>query len=352
MDDPFALLFHDTRRRGKDTKAFFLACLLGVKSSPDAAQAFARFKIKSVEVKKRSATPEHEFILITASDVGDLKDRVDRVFVLERTVDPAKDKDKPDVDQFVAHEGSKSILDSVFQTVSSIPPTIAVAGDAVVAGPALSGLSAAAVASAAAPLSLASTLLPSSDLPQSDSITEPFAHSISDHSTLSIVQCFRYLYELAASRHASKSLDKPPKDAPADDVWLVGVKAESPEYTTARRARSFEALNLNLFHIALLAQVVHTEYPLYSFFKNNCYWFTNIIYLSARVVDKTLEYRFDHPEDPDDTRDVDDHFFLPYMPDVAGHWIGFKICEVQKIVVNHIVRLFLRQLAEYEAMVI
>src|SRR5882762_7687470 len=87
MDDPFALLFHHTRRRGKDTKAFFLACLLGVKSSPDPAQAFARFKIKRVEVKKKSAAPEHEFILITTRDV---EDRQDRVLILERTVDPAK----------------------------------------------------------------------------------------------------------------------------------------------------------------------------------------------------------------------------------------------------------------------
>jgi hypothetical protein len=49
-----------------------------------------------------------------------------------------------------------------------------------------------------------------------------------------------------------------------------------------------------------------------------------------------------------------DKFFLQnpeYLPPVAGHWIGFTICDVKAIVVNHIIRLFLHRLKDYEAKV-
>lgn len=95
--------------------------------------------------------------------------------------------------------------------------------------------------------------------------------------------------------------------------------------------------------MALLAHVVHTEYPIYSLFKNNCYWFSNIIYLAARTIDVTLGTRPDLPDDPEALKDITDMFFMPfylYMPNVADRWMGFKICEVQEMVLKHIVRLF------------
>lgn len=343
-----------------DTDAFIYVCWSGVTSSPDPALAlerFKRFKVKNVNLKKKKVAPEHEFVLITMRDV---EDRLDRHFILERTADLEADKAQDDsekktiIEEFLGHQDCKKVLDAVLHTLLVIPPAIAIAGAAVVAAPALS---APAMASAVVPLTVASALLlnssqvSSSDLPLTYPIMEPSTNSIIDHATLSVAQFFDFLSGHAVSHRISKSLNKPPIDTRADDRWLAGVNIQTSQYGTAQGARSFEAHNLNLFHMALLAHVVHSEYPLYSLFKKNCYWFSNLIYLSAREIDKVLGSRPDLPEDPEDSKDITDSFFLPFylwMPRVAGCWMGFKICEVQKIVVDRIARLFLKKLEEHE----
>lgn len=180
-------------------------------------------------------------------------------------------------------------------------------------------------------------------------------NSVVDKATLSVAQFFHCLSELAVLHHASKSLNKPPKDAHADDHWLAGAKVKTAEYSTGQGAWSFKAVNLTLFHMALLAHVVHTEYPLYSLFKNNCYWFSNVMYLATKFIDKALGPNFDHSDHSgypeEDSKGITDDFFLPfylYLPQVAGRWMGFKICEVQEIVVERIVRLFHEQLEMHE----
>lgn len=110
--------------------------------------------------------------------------------------------------------------------------------------------------------------------------------------------------------HNSRNLStKPLKNAQVDDRWLAGVGVKTLNYRTAQGARSFKAFNLNLFHMALLANVAHSEYPLYSLFKNKCYWFSNIIYLAARIIDRILASRPDLPYDPEDPRKIKDDFF-------------------------------------------
>jgi hypothetical protein len=51
-------------------------------------------------------------------------------------------------------------------------------------------------------------------------------NSVVDKATLSVAQFFHSLSELAVLRHASKSLNKPPKDAHADDHWLAGPRSK------------------------------------------------------------------------------------------------------------------------------
>ena len=349
---PFAFLLSPTLTM--ETDAFLLLYWSGLTSSPDYAQASARFKVAAVNVKTKTVTaaPELESVIFTVRDV---QERRDRLFRVERTaVDEASDDLEKKSEEFFGHQDCKKVLVAVSRALQAVPPTIEVAGAAVVAGPAVSGLSAPALASAVVPPSVASTLLPpssqdrvSSYLPGSHPNTEFSTNSIVDHATLKLTQIFDFLSEFADSRMASESL--PRKNAPADDRWLAGAKLQTQEYGTER---SFEAYHLNLFHMALLADLVHKEYPLYFLFKNNRYWFLSIIYLAARVIDQTLGSRPDIPEDPEDSKDIVDMFFLPihlYMPYVAGRWMGFKIREVQGIVVKRIVRLFLRRLAEYEA---
>ena len=117
-------------------------------------------------------------------------------------------------------------------------------------------------------------------------------------------------------------------------------------------ARSYKFNNLNLFHMALLAHVVHSEHPLYSLFEKNCYWFSNLIFLAAKSIDKILGSRPGPREIPDEKpEEIEDKFFLPfylYMPQVAGRWMGFKVSEVQEIVLNCVIRLFFTELGKYE----
>lgn len=354
--NPFKLLLLPTL--SMETELFLFVCWSGVKSSPDSVLALTRFKVKTISVKKKTQPPFHEFLLM---DVRDRLDSTDKLFILERNVDLDADEELKTnvVDEFLLHEDCKKVLNAIFRALLTIPTTVLVGAAAVAAGPALSGLSVPAVASAIIPLSVATSFLPSfshtpevdSYLPRTNPVMGSSQNSIVDRTTLTAADFFHRLSEFSVSRRMSKSLNKPPKDSRADDRWLSGVRVETPEFGTAQGAQSFEAFNLNLFHMALLAHVVHTEYPLYSLFKRNCYWFSMTFYLAAQTIDKSLGSRPDLPDRPEEGTD---NFFLPfslYMPEVAGRWMGFKICEVQKMMVDHIVRLFLKKLGEHEKMV-
>lgn len=313
------------------------------------AKELSTLKVKNVNIKKTVSAPEHEFILTT---VRDSKDDKERLLILERTVniDAEKSQDGNSIiEDFLGHESCTKVLTAVSNALLAVPPPLLVGCVAGVAGPGLSG-----IAAAAALLSPSLQVNPSY-LPEADPIPEMSTNSFFDQATLNFAGFFNSLSDFAVSRRMSNSLNKPPKNTPADDRWLGEDKVQTFEYGTVRGAKSFEAYNLTLFHMALLAHVVHQEYPIYSLFKNNCYWFSSIIYHAARVIDHALGTRPGVLEDPDESRDVNDLFFLPfsqYLPHIAGCWMGFKICDVQGIVVNRIVVLFLKQLKEYEEEVI
>jgi len=111
--------------------------------------------------------------------------------------------------------------------------------------------------------------------------------------------------------------------------------------------------------MALLAKVVHSQYSIYSLFKRNCYWFALLIYLAAKNIDQILGSGEIHedPGESDDSEMIDDSemtddFFVPfylYASNLAGRWMGFKVCDVKDVVLGRIVRLFLKQLEEHEA---
>lgn len=65
------------------------------------------------------------------------------------------------------------------------------------------------------------------------------------------------------------------------------------DYTRGQNVRRFRPTNLNLFQLALLAYVVHKEYPLYSPFKNQPYWYSNIIF-DAVILIFAGQVEFDH----------------------------------------------------------
>lgn len=336
--NPLNLLLSSTL--SLETGAFLYVYWSGVTDTPatlaslsGAERALSRFPVKTLRVnKKKTVSPEHdsEFLLI---EVNDLQELQDRKFILECTGDTvnldAQNLDKlkdSTVDDFFKHPDCKKLLDAISRAFQAIPSTALVASAAVVAGPVISD-------------------------------------SIVDHTSLpvSIVQFLEFMSNFAVSQRASDSLNEPtpPKDARANDRWLGGARAKKQEYRTAREVRTFRPKNLTLFHLALLAHVVHSEFPLYSLFRNQCYWFSNIIYDAAKILDEKISPGLESLDLPQaavstETSTLMDEFFMPfylYMPNAAGRWLGFKISEVEEVVRSRVVRKFHEQLQKHMAKV-
>ena len=324
-----------------ETDEFHYLCEKGVTSSSDFAKAETRFMIKSLSVLKR--TSQREFVLIAVRDGEDDKDRS---FILESTVEEGQNgRDESLIEAFFDHEDSMKVLQAVVQTSLDLPSNIPAAGAAVVAGPA--ALSASALGSASVPFTSTFPLpFPEIDEPSSDSLST----KMFDNMTLNLTQILDFFSERCTSRKTV--VEKLAKDAFADDRWLAGDRIGSQEYWKAQGARSFEPKHLTLLHMSILALVVHREYPIYSLFKNNDYWFSNIVYICAKIIDFTIACTPNSDfEDLEDTRDLIAMFYMPfhlYMPTMAGCWMRFKICEVQKIVVRRVVKLFFEELQKHE----
>jgi len=357
--DPFKLLLSPTL--SMEAEAFLLICWTGARAP---GCSLNTLKVMEMVLKKKIPPPGHEFLHIGARDS---RNNQNMSFILERTVDLAAQPKKPAavesniVDSFLNHPDCVKVLGAILKALHSVPTAIAVAGAAAVK---TGTLSVPVATSVVVPLSLASTLLPSSSSVNSEfslpltNPTEP-PNSIVDKASLTIVNVFDFLSQMS-SLQSQKPSQKPSKDASADDRWLAGSNADAPEYTDSYPAkRIFRPRHLNVFHMALLANVVHSQYPLYSLFKRNCYWFALLIFLAAKIIDNILGPN-ESPEDPEDFQDFEDtemtdEFFVPfylYASNLAGHWMGFKVCEVRDIVLGRIVRLFLQQLDLHEAKVL
>ena len=361
--DPLALLFSPTLNMDVDT--FYHLWWSAIKVS---ASASKRVRVKDVDCRKKVVEPGHEYLFIV---VRDILISQNMSFVLERTVDlDAATRKSPAqaaniVEAFVNHPDCKIVLDAILNALTSTPSAILVAGAAAAAPPLF--LSVPVVASVVLPLSVASTLLLSpscvgSSLPFTNPIKVPSRNSAVDSASLAVVAAFHRLSELSSICSTSKAAQKikPEKDSPADDRWLVGTKADTREYAYADGKRLiFHPLYLTLYHMAILAFVVHRLYPTYSLFKRNCYWFTALIYYAAKIIDGMLKSREEkshheakpHHEDPEDPKGMTDEFFLPSDPSdpsPAGHWMHFKVCEVKPVVLNQVVTLFFKKLEELE----
>jgi hypothetical protein len=322
------------------TDEFHYFCDLDITSSTDFAKAEARFRVESVTVLKRNVGPRHEFLHVAVRDGEEHKDRN---FLLERTVDEEReDRNEGVIEAFFDHEEGMKVFGAVIRALLDIPMSMMAAGAAVVAGPA--GLSVSALGSAILPLVV--TL-----------VDENSSDSVIDKVSVNAVNVLDFFSQRTVSRRVSKSIQKPAKDAPADDRWIAGEWIGNPNYGIAQNASTFSPKHLNLLHMAILGKVVHNEEPVYSLFKNNCFWFSNIFFISAQVIDNTIILRpnstipeFEIPEDGN----VTGMFYMPfqmYMPDIAGRYLGFKICEVRKVVVRRIVKLFFEQLQKHDELV-
>jgi hypothetical protein len=158
----------------------------------------------------------------------------------------------------------------------------------------------------------------------------------------------------------SKSLitSEPPWDARANGMFLGGgdiLRNRKYNMQSGTQLGEFRPTSLTLFHLALLAHIVHVEYPLYSLFKSQCYWFASTVFSAAQIIDKDLS-RGSIPTGgslaSDETGDEKfDDIFLPYhlyVPKKAGCWKGVQIGGCKNVVLGVILQKFYKDLARYD----
>ena len=326
-------------------------------------------KVTKLEYRKKKQPPGHEFVFMKAggSEVSDpagpsqLSLTKEASLIVERTVELDAAQLQDIVQDFFNHPDCKKVLSVVYDALTSIPTTILVAGVAAAVGGAPT-----AVVSVARSLSMASILSPSSSntsssLLSTNPISEP--SSVVDCGSLNVFDIFHRLSEISVLRSASDSIKdcKPPVDAPADDRWVSGLRADTPAYADLEEERrAFHPLNLTVLHMALLVAIIHRQYPIYSLFKRNCFWFAAIIFYTAKILDKVLHRgTTEYPEDPEDPKFeipevskgmLDMIFVLIFLcaPSALGRWMNFKVCEVKSMVVDRIIDLFLKELDDFE----
>ena len=160
---------------------------------------------------------------------------------------------------------------------------------------------------------------------------------------------------LAGSRKLHTS-EVAPVNIPAVDQWLGKNALLSNGYADADSdpQGDFSPLDVSLFDLAILAEVVHEEYPLYSIFKNQCYWFSHLI-LKAIIVISGLNKDANPGPDPTamlisslpaTTPDSGDRMLTQNdfkFPSRQGTWRGMKISEITPIVLASVIGKYLER---------
>jgi sulfur carrier protein ThiS len=197
---------------------------------------------------------------------------------------------KPDdntVNQFLNHLASQKVLDTIMETMDSIPSPVLVAGGAMAIGAvvaALGSVSIPAAVSVAIPLSLKSALsslkpallldflllnkgpnISSSYLPHMSPAMFP-KYSLMEHTSMTIAELLQAMSHSRSRRLVAEYFNKQtlPRDAHADDRF-------SGEDVFNINHDSYTAVNLATFHpkclmhMALLADVIHKAHSLCSF---------------------------------------------------------------------------------------
>lgn len=295
--------------------------------------------LTSISFRKQRTDAEHEFLVFEVSSPLQA-----RRFVLERTVDVESPPNQATVEDFLDHTESKALMDKVLDAIAPLSASASVSlAAAVAAGPA------AAVALASTlPLSSStpSPLLPSTARVASTSI----GYSLFDRASMKMAEVLHAVSGTPIGAYASNRLNKqkPPNDSRAEDRFVGENRLLLREYESGAHIGEFRPQALTLFHLALLAHIVHMEYPLYSLFLSQCYWFSSTIFYAAQRIDRDLSTRAHVDLLLMDPRETDD-FFLPfdlYVPDQAGRWKGIKISGCKAVVVSMIVKKFHLQLRE------
>jgi hypothetical protein len=92
------------------------------------------------------------------------------------------------------------------------------------------------------------------------------------------------------------------------------------KWDLGKSVQQYDPKGLTLFHLVLLALIVHQLAPSYSLFESQCYWFANIIF---EVIVAVYPSRSQHHPDPV----KGPHILLPsdYLPQEFGWFFGIQI---------------------------
>jgi hypothetical protein len=114
----------------------------------------------------------------------------------------------------------------------------------------------------------------------------------------------------------------------AMDQFLVGQHARST-HGKGQIVRQLQPHGLTLFHLIILANLVHNHDPLYSLLKRQCYWFANTIFYV--ILNSLPCTNVINGGDPSNEM-IEDARIPPndYLPDLAGRWMGFRVMSTSK----------------------
>lgn len=367
--DPYSLILEPDRNW--DTR-LFLAAHLGEARRNIAVIRTAK-RVKKMIFSKSNLGVQHEF---TINEVEDER------LILERTVlpvgpesEPNNDLDDNTVEQFITHPLGMKVLEAVRDTIRTIPTPLLVAGasGAIVAPllmkdsmlPLILIPSLTASISGSAPLSSSQDPLPLMDEGRNSSFMPPPTvasttvvpqYQYYQKVTMTIAVSLQSIIDSDPARFVSKSLNKPipPKEAPANDRFVGSDILKHPGYCDETRLdlTFFEPKVMTVYHLAILARVVHLMFPLYSLFKDQCYWFASLIFYAAQIIDWDLAYSRLRPENyPNFGSRMDDFFFplkLSHSKE-AGCWRGIRVTGPKRVVLVAVVERFHKVLGEHIA---
>lgn len=395
IPNPFALLFASDGHWG--VLQFLSIYQSQILASKDPVRSLGKSpRLKTMRYGKTKEGVEHEFLINEVQDeVGTgAKLGLERILHVDpddrdpntvgRDTVPLDDDhpspldddcpsplDDETVQQFMAHPDSKrllgSVIDSVRETFQNVPTTVVVASAAIVVAPLLMPQTIASIVLPAAIPAFLDSSFPATEDPDALRLIEegyppsysPYnvsalspEYSLTDQVTMSLAQALQYLIDSPPARYVSESLNvSKPKNARSDDRFLGSDILNLPAYANGMMLNTFHPEMLTLFHLVLLAYIVHTEYPLYSLFRGQCYWYASTIWHAAQIIDRNLlddhrrsEYSI--------SAGAFDHFFFPVdlrHANVSGSWWGIKITGSRRVVLETVVRKFHAALDEFTA---
>ena len=305
-----------------------------------------RFSVEKLSYWKCRDALEHEFLVV---EVKDQEGSLSTKLILERTVKAGERggarlvEDEPSKFQtFLRHPKALDLIKTLMEkggNLDNVPSSIAGKTAATAFTTAAVTLAsdmpiASAVSTAVAGVALllpfqGKETAPILPLTNPVEVFTPPRHSILDKATLA-----------GSSKLHSANYFPKPSDIHAHDQWLGKDYLDSPDYANAKLMFEFSPVKINLLQLAVLAEVIQEEYPLYSIFKDQCYWFAHLV-CKAILVISSLPTEVPNAED----HDVEPMFNVGFLNE-QGRWKGIKVSDVTPVVLSSVLDKFWRRFDE------